>query len=260
MEGHRLSKIRWYAEIIIYRTYAELKAEATRGYLGILWWIIEPLVYLAMFYFFFTVIREQTDKYLIEFLLVGLAVWRAFAATIPFGARSIVMGKGLMRQLYLPKFIFPFVAVLTNFIKFLIIFLLLLTFLLATGASPNIAWGTIPLLMLIQFILLLGICGVLAAVVPFLPDLNQIINNLLMILFFLSGVVIDLNKVPAKFKGILFLNPLAVLISDYRRVLIDGQMPEWNSLALVAAFALLLWGIASALMRHFDRIYPKAFM
>lgn len=249
-----------YAEIIIYRTYAELKTEASRGYLGVLWWVIEPLIYLGMFYFFFTIVRGQTDAHLVQFLFVGLAVWKWFATTIPHGAKSILFGKGLMRQVYLPKYIFPFIAVLGNFAKFLILLMVLLAVLLFSGIAPTWSWLALPLLIGIQFVLLLGICGFLAAIVPFLPDLNQIINNLLMILFFLSGVIFDLNNVPEEFRQILFINPLAVLIAEYRQVLIEGQFPNWSRLVIITVASLALWAMGNALIRRFDRVYPKVFM
>lgn len=244
----------------MYRTYADLKAEASRGYLGVFWWVIEPLVYLGMFYFFFEKIRVQSNHHLLQFLFVGLAVWKWFATTIPHGARSIMFGKGLMRQVYLPKYIFPFVAVLGNSVKFLILLMVLLIVLLLSGINPTWSWLALPLLLGIQFVLLLGICGVIAAIVPFLPDLNQIINNFLMVLFFLSGVIFDLNSVPEDLRKILLINPLAVLIAEYRHVLVEGQFPQWDSLAIIAAFSVALWALGNALMRRFDRFYPKVFM
>jgi ABC-type polysaccharide/polyol phosphate export systems, permease component len=108
-----------------------------------------------------------------------------------------------------------------------------------------------------QFFLILSSAGLLAAVVPFLPDLNYIINNLLMLLFFLSGVLFDLNKMPESFRPYLSLNPLAVLIADYRTVLLDGEMPGWWGLAGVLILSGLLWAAALRIMHRFDRIYPK---
>ena len=246
-----------YVELILYRTYADLKAEAARGYLGMLWWIIEPLLYLGMFSFFFVYIRQQAGGRIVAFLLVGLVVWKWFASTLPACAKSIEGGVNLMRQVYLPKYVFPWAAALTNFFKFLIVFSLLLGFLLLSGVEPTAAWATLPLLVAAQFFFMLGVAGLLAAVVPFVPDLNQIITNMLMPLFFLSGVIFDINRIPEPFRPFLYLNPLAVLIADYRTVLIDGQMPGWAGLAATLALSCVLWASACALMRRFDRIYPK---
>ncbi len=246
-----------YVELILYRTYADLKAEAARGYLGMLWWIIEPLLYLGMFSFFFIAIRQQPGGKVVSFLLVGLVVWKWFASGLPACARSIEGGVNLMRQVYLPKYVFPWVAALSNTFKFLIILLLLLAYLLVTGVAPTTAWLSLPLLVAVQFFFLLGLAGLLAAVVPFIPDLNQIINNMLMPLFFLSGVIFDIKNIPQPYRAYAYLNPLAVIIADFRTVLIDGEMPGWTGLACIFALACVVWVAACALMRRFDRVYPK---
>ncbi len=246
-----------YLELILYRTYADLKAEAARGYLGVLWWVIEPLLYLGMFSFFFIYVRGQHSSEVVAFLLVGLVVWKWFASSLPSGAKSIISGGNLMRQVYLPKYIFPCVAVLTNTIKFLIVLLLLLAALLCAGIRPSASWLALPVLIAVQFCLTLGIAGLLGALVPFLPDLQQIINNMLMFLFFLSGVIFDINKLPEPFRAYLSLNPMAMLIANYRTVLIDGRTPSWLGLAAALALACALCAVAGSLLRRYDRIYPK---
>lgn len=246
-----------YVELIFYRTYADLKAEAARGYLGVLWWIIEPLIYLGMFYFFFVHIRQVSDDNVVPFLLSGLVAWKWFASTLPACAKSIVSGVNLMRQVYLPKYVFIWVAALTNAFKFLIVFSLLLAFLLLSGSTPTVAWTTLPLLVATQFFFMLAVSGFLAALVPFIPDLNQIITNLLMPLFFLSGVIFDIKKIPEPFQFYLYLNPLAALFADYRGVLIEGKMPEWGTMGAIFLLSCVVWAATCALMRRFDRVYPK---
>lgn len=246
-----------YVEIIFFRAYADLKAEAARGYLGVLWWILEPLIYLGLFSFFFVYIRQHADGKLVPFLLTGLVAWKWFASTLPACSKSIAGGVNLMRQVYLPKYIFPWVSALTNAFKFLVVFCLLLTFLLVTGVRPTVAWLALPLLVAAQFFFMLAVSGVLAALVPFVPDLNQIISNMLMPLFFLSGVIFDISRIPEPFQSYLYFNPLAALIADYRRVLIDGAWPGWGGLGAIFLLSAVVWAAACALMRRFDRVYPK---
>lgn len=249
-----------YIEIMLFRCYAELKVEASRGYFGMLWWVLEPVIYLSIFYFYFAVVRNQKDERMIAFLLVGLVVWKWFAATIPYGGQSIIAGRGLMRQVYLPKVIFPCVAALTTFVKFLFVLVLLLLFLPLAGVYPTSTWLFVPILVAVQFFLQLGIVGLLASVMPFVPDLAQVVNNLLMVLFFLSGVFFNLNNVPEHYRVYLYLNPVAVLINSYRLVFIDGVAPEWPGLAATFGFACLLLAVAEVLMRRFDKVYSKVLL
>ncbi len=162
-----------------------------------------------------------------------------------------------MRLVYLPKYIFHCVAALTATVKFLIVFCLLLIFLLLSGAKPTMVWLAIPLLVGMQFFFILSVSGVLAALVPFVPDLNQVIATMLMPMFFLSGVIFDITKISEPFQSYLYLNPMATLIADYRKVLLDGMWPGWGGLGAIFLLSCAMSAIAYALMRHFDRVYPK---
>ena len=73
-------EIKRYLEIIYYKTYADLRSEASRSYLGFVWWILEPVLYMSVFYLVFSVIRGQKDEDFILFLLVGLVSWKWFAS------------------------------------------------------------------------------------------------------------------------------------------------------------------------------------
>jgi lipopolysaccharide transport system permease protein len=245
-----------YVTLIIYKAYADLKAEAARGYLGMLWWVLEPVLYLCVFYVVFSVIRHREGD-LIPFLLVGLVAWKWFASTVGQGAKSIIGGVGLMQQVYLPKYVFPAVLACTNLIKFLVVLLILLIFLLIYGIYPAVSWLTLPVLVAAQFIMMLAIASLLASIVPFFPDLNQIISNVLTLLFFLSGVIFDISRAPEHIKPFLYLNPMVGMIENYRTILMGGQMPNWLSLGGMLLVSVLIMILAGILLTRFDRIYPK---
>ncbi len=249
-----------YKEIIVYKSYTELRAEAARSYLGIGWWVLEPVLYMAVFYLVFSVFRKRGDVDFISFLLVGLVSWKWFASTIAQGANSIAGNAGLMRQVYLPKQVFPYIVVLTNTLKFFIIFTLLVAFLLIAGTEISITWTALPVLILLQLLLLAGIASFLAAFVPIVPDLRIVIENGLMLVFFLSGIFFDINEISNPARQYLLINPMAGLFDAYRNVLIHGSWPSWGYLlyvAFVAAFFLIVGGY---LIKRLDRIYPKIVM
>jgi len=244
-------------ELILFQAYADLKAESARGHLGVLWWIIEPILFMSVFYVVFSVMRQQKSANFVAFLLVGLVPWKWFASTIGSGARSISNGAGLMNQVYLPKYIFPCVVMLINFAKFLIVLLLLIAFLILYGIKPTSAWLFLPVIVMVQFILMMALSGFLASLVPFLPDLKQIIDNGLMLMFFLSGVMFDIHNAPEAIRGYLYLNPMITLIDCYRVSLIDGRFPVMLPLMTVFIFSCFGILIAKGIIDHFDRVYPK---
>ena len=108
-------------QLISYKVYAELRSEIARAYLGILWWVIEPVLYMLAFYVVFAVVMQRGGEGYIVVLLTGLVAWKWFDATVRSGANAISANQGLMQQVYVPKYIFPAIVILTNLIKFVIV-------------------------------------------------------------------------------------------------------------------------------------------
>ena len=55
--------------LVLYKTYAYLRAESERTYVGVLWWIVEPVVSMSVYYVVFTALHRGTENY-VAFLLV----------------------------------------------------------------------------------------------------------------------------------------------------------------------------------------------
>lgn len=248
---------RYYLELIWYNALAELRAESARAYLGFLWWVIEPVLYMIAFYIVFAIVFQRGGEDFVPFLLCGLVVWKWFGSAIVFCSNSIPSNAGLMRQVYLPKYLFPMIVLLNSTIKFLIIFCLLILFLLVYGITPTLAWISLPVIILIQFLLIASIAGFVASMVPILPDIKLILDNVLMLFFFLSGVFFDISAAPDKVQGYLNLNPMAVVINSYRTVLIDGAWPDIASLGVIAFVSIIGLVFVYRIFKHYDHVYPK---
>jgi len=254
MRRHILNKHYW--SLIWYQSISNLKAESARGYLGILWWVIEPVLYMAAFYVVFSIMKQhQGDA--VEFLLCGLVVWRWFAGSLGQGANSLANGANLMRQVYIPKFVFPCVSIVSNVPKFFVVFVMLLLFLVFSGTDVSEAWYALPVLLLVELLVIAATVCFVAAIVPFFPDIQVIISNVILLLFFLSGVIFDISQAPEHIKVYLYLNPMVTLVEDFRLVLMQGFFPDWQPLLMISAASLLLLLLAAYILVRFDRIYPK---
>lgn len=249
--------IKKYLALILQKSLADLISEARRGYMGLLWWIVEPILYMSVFYLIFVVLFERGGEDRVAFLLTGLVVWKWFATSIPQCANCIQANIGLIRQVYIPKIVFPVMVVMTSTLKFLIIFVLLLGFLLITGKEPSVSWLSIPIMMSVQLLLMLAIGSVFASIVPFFPDLKLIIANIMMLLFFLSGVFFDISSISSEMKIYLYLNPMVGIIENYRGVLIEGTWPDWQLLAKISIISFTGMILGWSLLRKFDQTYAK---
>jgi lipopolysaccharide transport system permease protein len=249
---------RWgYLQLIWYKGMADLHAEAARAYVGFIWWVLEPLLYMAAFYVAFGMgLRGNGGSEVALSLLCGLVPWKWFASSVQNGSGIIQANSGLIMQVYLPKYVLPGMVMVTNGIKFLIILvLLMLAVALVHGASP--VWLALPVLVLVEMLLALALSSLAAAIVPLLPDLDLVISNGLIVLMFMSGIFKDVATLPPKLEALLDLNPMVHVIRGFRTVLLEKQWPDWTALTGVTVFSLVVYGLALAMLRRYDRIYPK---
>lgn len=250
-------QLRNAAELIAYKTYADLKAEAARSYLGLMWWIFEPIIYLAAFYVLFVIVMQRGGPDFVPMFLTGAVVWKWFDSGIKTGGKSIAAHSGLMQHVYVPKFIFPIIALLGSTARFIPVFVIFLIFLLWYGYTPTASWWSVPLIITVQFLMIGSLAGLVGAVMPFLPDLRVAIDNGLMMMFFLSGVFFDINQVHEPARSYLMLNPMAVLIDEYRKVLLHGQLPSGSHLLGILLLSAIVGGIALWLLKRLDHRYGK---
>jgi len=246
-----------YIDLIIYKTYAELRRDIAQVYLGMLWWIIEPLMYMGAFYFIFSAgVRSGGENYA-SFLLCGLTSWKWFSSTLNQAANSVVAHRGLIQQVYIPKVVLPLIPVLVNWVKFFFILVLLLIFLWFMGFSPTWYWLNLIPVILVELLLVVGCSLVLAALVPFLMDLRVLVTNGLVLLMFLSGIFFLVDDFPPELQIYLYLNPMVSIIESFRTVLLDSKLPNWGHLAGVTVFSLFLIALGWGLFKRFDRHYAK---
>jgi lipopolysaccharide transport system permease protein len=227
-----------YWDLIVYKAKADLHAEARRYYISYLWWIIEPIFDMIVYYFVFSVFLQRGTPDFVPFLLIGLTSWKWFGATIQHGSQSIMQGKGLMLQVYLPKIVFPSIIILTDTFKFFIIFFILLVFLWAYGLVPNPAYVALPLVLFVELSLIVAVSFLCAAVTPFFPDLSIFIGHFLQLLLFLSGIFFNPRDFSPEIQFWLFMNPMATLIVSFRDILMSGNLPNFGSLYAMTGASL----------------------
>ncbi|MBI5006889.1 MAG: ABC transporter permease [Nitrosomonadales bacterium] len=244
-------------ELIFYKAYADLKAEAARSYLGLVWWIIEPVLYLCAFYVLFVLVLQRGGPDFVPSFLCGAVVWKWFDSGIKGGSHSISVHRGLLQQVYVPKYIFPVIAVLGSTARFIPVFVIFAIFLLLYGVHFQLSWMAVPLVIVTQFCLVIALALLVGAITPFLPDLKVAIDNGMLLLFFISGVFFNINEVQEPLKSYLLLNPMAGLIDEYRNILFRGIWPDATRLSIILSVSLAIGAFALLLLKRMDHRYGK---
>ena len=246
-----------YTQLVFRRAWIDLKTEAAQNYIGVAWWVLEPLMYMAAFYLIFEIIMQRGGPGFVGFLLCGIVFFRWFASCTSTAADSIMSNGALIRQIYLPKLLFPLTAILSGTMRFGFIFMLLMVFLSFYTDGPRWIWLTLPVLMAIQLLFITGLGMLLSVFVPIYPDLRKVINNAMLLMFWMSGVFFDTSRLDPEIQKWLNLNPMAVLIQQFRAVLLHAQTPDWAALGTVALVSLLLAVTGLALLNHYNRKLPN---
>lgn len=243
--------------LVFHLAYRELRAESERTYVGFLWWVLEPLASLLVYYVVFgLVLTRDIDNY-VTFLFVGLVPWRWLQMSVMHGASSILAAKGLMRQVYLPKVVFPAVTLVTDTFKFALVFVLVLAFVLAGGFPVTAAYLWLPVLLLAQALLIAAATLAAAAVTPFFPDVRIVLDNVVRLWFFLSGIFYEVSAFPEPVQTWFRLNPMVPILEGYRRVLLDGTPPDRLLVLAIGVAGAVLTALAAQLIHRNDFRYPK---
>jgi lipopolysaccharide transport system permease protein len=228
----------------------DMKLLYKRSALGIAWTLINPLLQLAVFSFVFrSVIPINIPKFS-SFAFSGLLIW-TWSQTALFQATGLITSnKALIRQPNFPTAILPVVTTMTGLIHFLLALPVLIIFLAVDGVQPSSVLFVLPLLMVIQFVLTVGLAYPLAALNVTFRDTQHTLGVLLQMLFYLTPIFYDLNSVPKEFQPLYQLNPMVPLIEAYRAILLKGTQPDWQALLIVSLVVAVILPIGLAIFRR----------
>ncbi|MEM1113713.1 MAG: ABC transporter permease [Pseudomonadota bacterium] len=235
-----------YLRLIDVQARMALKADASKFLLGYLWWILEPLLYVLVFYVVFDLILDRRKADIIVFLMCGKFPFIWFARTVNQSSNSIVANVGLIGRVNVPKSLFPMAAVQANLYKQAVVFAFLIGFVLFRGYEPTLGWLWLLPIIAVQYILILACALAGAIAVVYIRDFSMAISLLITFLLFTSGIFWDVRDIgnPDLTELILLVNPLAFLLDAYREVLMYGGAPELEGLVrnalLFSALTLLM--------------------
>lgn len=237
MNTNQLLKVIWE------KSRLNLKSEAAINYLSYIWWLIEPILHMLVYYLVFESLLKRGGPGYVFLLLSGLVPWLWFSKVISQGSNSLVTGRALMSQLAIPKLFFPLVIVTQCSVKQVLVFAILILFLLFSGHSPSVHWLSLLPIILLQLLLMAPMACLLAVALVYVRDLSFIIPTVLQFMFFCTGIFFSLDDIGGEYLRLFYLNPMAGLVQQYREVLLNNAWPEWMYLGKLGIAVIILWVI-----------------
>lgn len=246
----------YWLQLIDLQARMSLKAEASKFYLSYLWWVLEPILFVLVFYLVFKVLLNIGNENFLLFLICGKIPFLWFSKSVTVASNSIVYNKGLIGQADLPKAFFPYASIQESLYKETIVFVVMLVMVVLYGFPPSLNWFWLVPLLIVQYGLIV-ICSLVGSfLVSFVSDVRMIISMGMMFLMFVSGIFWDVNNIasPEIGKLIMIYNPLAFLIDGYRLVLMQGSCYSIKHLAGLAAVILVGLILIHRLFNRYSRV------
>ncbi|HOO61206.1 MAG TPA: ABC transporter permease [Bacillota bacterium] len=246
-----------YRQMIASFVKRDLKGRYKASVLGFLWTFINPLLQLLVYTMVFSVIMRAGIKDYYLFLFVALIPWIFFASSVSGGAGCVVGQSAMVTKIYFPREVLPISYVLSNFVNMLLSFLVVFAVLIVAGKPINfLALLYLPLIMLIEFMLALGLAMISSAVSVYFRDLEYILSIVVMAWQFLTPIMYSQEMIQDEtILKIFMLNPMTSVIIAYRDILYYGKVPDVSTLLLAAGmgvgFLILGFLVFGRLKRRF---------
>lgn len=235
------------AELVISFAKRELLGRYKGSFLGIAWAVLTPVVMIAIFTFIFAGIfgarfgvSNSTWDYAL-YLFCGLLPWTMFQESVQQSASTIIMHANLVKRVVFPLETLPAAQVFAALGNQLFATVGLLIATVAIRHELHLTTLWLPVLLIPQLMFALGAAWLIASLGVFLRDIAQGITLLLMAWMYLTPIIYPESIVPDRFSTLIKLNPFTPLVRSYRRIFLEGLMPDWRGLAYFTVVALLVF-------------------
>ncbi len=234
-----------------------LKIDASKFKLGFLWWFLEPLLWVLVFYVVFNMILDSGKRSgdFVLFLACGKLAFIWFSKTVTQASMSVIQNQGLVGKINVPKSLFPLSSLQESLYRQASVYILLGVILAFAGIYPEVRWFWMIPVIFVNY-LLIAAFGLLGAyLVCCLRDVQKIIPLGMTFLMFTSGVFWDIRELGSQDKTdfLLAVNPLAFLLDANRQVLMYGGVPDLVHLGVIGICSALMVVLAMFLMHRYSQ-------
>lgn len=231
-------------DLLWHMVVRHLRGQYKQSVLGYAWAFVNPLSQMVIMSFVFsTILRVGTglgdDTPYPLFLFVGLVPWLFFSAALASGTDSVVGASSLVTKVYFPREVLPTAAVLSKLIDLFFGLVILGMLMVYFGHPPEATSYWFPFLFAIHLVFVLGLTFPLAALNLYFHDVRFLVGVVLTLWFYLTPVLYPASRIPDKYSWVFDLNPNATFIDAYRRVVLQGESPDFEKVLVGAVIAVV---------------------
>ncbi len=234
-----------------------LKLRHVGSILGVLWTLINPLIFIATYWLIFSyVLRMGIENYHL-FLIPGYLAWNFTFGSIVNASESILNSRYLITKIAFPNELIVFSSIAVSLFDFI----LSITLYIATFSwfFPILNWTLVylPLVLLLQIILTAAISLIVSTMSVFFKDVPKLILVFGTVIFFLTPIFYPIEMVPEQFRKLFMLNPFAYLVDFYHQILYYHQAPSTNTLIFFSLLSFLLFFLGLKIFNRYKYTFAE---
>ncbi len=237
-----------YRELFYFLSWRDILVRYKQTVLGIAWSVIRPFLTMIIFTVVFGRLAKMPSNGVPYPILVFAALlpWTFFSNSFGEASNSLVAGSAILTKIYFPRLIMPATSVIVSLVDFLISFGLLLILMVWFRFVPDWKIVLVPALLILVFITAFGAGIFIAALNVKYRDFRHVVPFIIQLGMYISPVGFSSSVVPAKWRLLYYLNPMAGAIDGFRWAILGGKNTLYIagfSLSVATSLALLLLGV-----------------
>ena len=248
-----------YRELLKTSVKKDIGGKYKHSFLGVLWSFINPLLRILVYALIFPLVMKNGGSYkdYTVFMVCGLIPWAYFTTVINRASFIMIENGNILKKVYFPRSILPLSLVTSETINFLVSCIIILAFIVIKGFGISKFILFFPLVLLIQYVLLLGIALIFSAVTVYMRDIQHFIGVVLQLLFYATPIVYSIDTIPENFRWILKWNPMTYIIEGYRAIFYNQTMPDLKSLGVLGIISIIILIVGYLLFNKLQKRFAE---
>jgi lipopolysaccharide transport system permease protein len=236
-----------YRELLYFLIWRDVKVRYKQTAVGVAWAVFQPVITMVIFTIVFRMFAKVPSDGLPYsiFAYAALLPWNLFATALTRSSSSVVAESHLISKVYFPRLIVPLSATIAALVDFAIAFVVLLGLMIWFGIFPGRGVVSLPAFLLLALMTALAVGVWLSAINVKYRDVAYTIPLLSQLWMFASPIAYPVSVVPAEWRLLYSLNPMAGVIEGFRWSLLGKERPDFVLIGISSAvvIALLVGGL-----------------
>jgi lipopolysaccharide transport system permease protein len=251
IEAHRgaLSvdwRLLWgHRELLYFLALRDIKVRYKQTVFGVAWAVLQPVLTMAIFAVFFgrfAGLRATTGGVPYPlYVFTGLLPWMFFSTGVTGATNSIITSANLITKVYFPRLVIPFASVGVSVVDMGVSLGVLGLLFGFYRWMPSWHLILLPVVLLGVTLFTLGVGAVLSALTVAYRDFRYVVPFLLQTWMFITPVIYPASIIPARFRWVLWCNPVAGLVDGMRAAMLGSPVDLLGLNVALAGSAAVFW-------------------